>query len=112
MRLLIAATTAAVAALCLTGSGPLGVWASAHWPFESERDRRQRVAIELRCGNVDGQVAPACERDLADRFAAGETDPESIVRLHCTHFQNVWDRDQAPELPPLCSQQDANEIAG
>ncbi len=56
------------------------------------------AALELRCGGAEDLERRHCEADLRDAFERGTSDAGTIVKLHCTHFENRWsgERDDSP----------------
>jgi len=59
------------------------------------------VALQARCGGMQEAMRRSCEESLSARFASGETNPESLIRLHCTRVESVWDA-PLPDPPALC----------
>lgn len=59
------------------------------------------AALELRCGGAEPAERSRCEGDLRDAFARGTSDAGTIVRLHCTRFDNGWSESRAPS--PVCA---------
>jgi hypothetical protein len=59
------------------------------------------AALEVRCGDATGLERQYCENDLRDAFARGTSDAGTIVRLHCTHFENGWSEDA--DKSPICA---------
>ncbi len=60
------------------------------------------VALEVRCGELESWRRRTCEDDLAERFAAGQANPNAVLRLHCTRVGSVWEQSM-PEPPALCA---------
>ena len=60
-----------------------------------------RAALELRCGEANGLERRHCEADLREAFARGTSDAGTIVRLHCTHFENRWSAERSRS--PICA---------
>ena len=55
------------------------------------RDDPQTLdALEVRCGDAQGRERTHCEADLRHAFQNGGRQPEEIVKLHCTRFDNGW----------------------
>ena len=53
------------------------------------------------CLAVFGRTS--CEVETSESLVAGEFDPEPILRVHCTRFDNLWAENI--EIPPdLCIQ--------
>ncbi len=59
------------------------------------------AALELRCGDAAGLERQHCEADLRDAFANGTSNAGTIVRLHCTRFENRWVDERGPS--PICA---------
>ena len=59
------------------------------------------VALEARCGGMQEVMRQACEETLSARFASGEASPKSLIRIHCTRVESVWDA-PLPDPPALC----------
>jgi hypothetical protein len=70
----------------------------------SEPDPDEGNAIEIRCGELAGWQRSECESSLVARFNAGATDPESVLRLHCTRVDSDWDTRPRPAPPAVCTQ--------
>jgi len=60
-------------------------------------------AIALRCADQTPALEHDCAQDLRRDFEAGTQVPESIVRRHCTRYQNRWAGDGEPPSD-LCLQ--------
>lgn len=69
------------------------------------------VALEVRCGELDSWMRRACEEELEERFAAGNSSPEDVLRMHCTRTHSVWDHDM-PSPPPLCAARFGGWLSG
>ena len=66
-------------------------------------DPDERKAVELQCRSMEGVLRSSCERETAESLVAGEFDPDAILRLHCTRYDNHWFENI--ETPPnLCIQ--------
>jgi hypothetical protein len=59
------------------------------------------AALQVRCGDAVGLERRHCEADLREAIANGTSDAGTIVRLHCTHFDNRWSAERARE--PVCA---------
>ncbi len=57
------------------------------------------AALEVRCGGAVGLDRRHCEADLREAFERGTSDAGTIVRLHCTHFDNRWSAEQRNDSP-------------
>jgi hypothetical protein len=88
-------------ALLLTQAPELRARAEAWLGVES--DPRVQAAIELRCPADSSFLRADCARELEQDFAAGRREPESIVRPHCTRFENDWALHAEPPLP-ICTE--------
>lgn len=60
-----------------------------------------QAAIAVRCGDAPAHERRMCEADLREAFAAGTSDAQDIVRLHCTQFENGWVERRSPS--PICA---------
>ncbi len=69
------------------------------------------LALEARCGGMQGSVRRTCEEALVARFASGRANPEALIRLHCTRVESVWDA-PLPEPPELCAERYGGWVAG
>ncbi len=69
------------------------------------------LALEARCGGMQEWMRRTCEEALSDRFASGRASPESLIRLHCTRVESVWDA-PLPEPPALCAERYGGWVAG
>jgi hypothetical protein len=69
------------------------------------------VALEARCGAMQESKRRTCEEALTARFAAGGASPESLIRLHCTRVESVWDA-RLPEPPALCAERYGGWVTG
>jgi hypothetical protein len=69
-------------------------------------------ALELRCGELDGWRRSECETHLVARFDSGDSNPESILRRHCTRVYNVWQQAPTPTPPAVCRQRFGGWLAG
>ena len=70
------------------------------------------VALEARCGSLpDESRRHHCEEALAARFASGRMTPQSVIRLHCTRVESVWDA-PLPEPPHLCAERFGGWVTG
>jgi len=69
-------------------------------------------ALELRCGGLDGWQRSECEMGLVARFESGESDPESVLRLHCTRVRSLWEHAPAPAPPAVCKQRYGGWLTG
>jgi hypothetical protein len=80
-----------IAALCLMAwSTPeFRAWSTSL--LEDSSDPHAVAAIELRCAS---QEVPTfrddCAKELQREFDLGTSEPETIVRLHCTQFSSDW----------------------
>lgn len=70
-----------------------------------------RVALEARCGSMQEARRETCEEALAARFASGQMSPESVIRLHCTRVESVWDA-PLPDPPNLCAERFGGWVTG
>ena len=61
------------------------------------------VALEARCGGMQEAMRRTCKEALSVRFASGQTSPASLILLHCTRVESVWDA-PLPKPPALCVQ--------
>ena len=61
------------------------------------------VALEARCGGMQEAMRRTCKEALSVRFASEQTSPASLILLHCTRVESVWDA-PLPEPPALCVQ--------
>jgi len=86
MRFLI--TTAAVC-LVAWSTPEFRAWSASL--FEDSSDPHAVAAIELRCASKEvPSFHDDCAKDLQREFDLGVSEPETIVRLHCTQFSNDW----------------------
>ncbi|MFP6628427.1 MAG: hypothetical protein VCC67_05260 [Myxococcota bacterium] len=69
------------------------------------------VALEARCGGLQERMRQTCEATLTARFASGEASPESLIRIHCTRVESVWDA-PLPEPPAVCIQRFGGWLSG
>jgi len=76
--------TAATAVLAQWLEGPLIL---AQW---RRLDPNARQAIALQCRSLNAALRESCEREAAQALRAGTFDPERILRVHCTRFDNDW----------------------
>ena len=86
MRIIILTT-----ALCLMAwSTPeLRTWSSSL--LEDSSDPQAVAAIELRCASMEVVAfRDDCAKELQREFDLGMSEPETIVRLHCTQFSSDW----------------------
>ena len=62
----------------------------------------EQAAVELQCRGMSNALRTSCEQEVAASVASGEIDPEPILRVHCTRFDNLW-AETPVEIPPsLC----------
>lgn len=69
------------------------------------------VALEARCGGMQDWMRRTCEDSLSARFASGKASPESVIRLHCTRVESVWDA-PLPDPPALCAERFGGWVTG
>lgn len=69
------------------------------------------VALEARCGGMQERMRQTCETTLTARFASGEANPESMIRIHCTRVESVWDA-PLPEPPAVCMERFGGWLSG
>jgi len=73
------------------------------WWLDRELEADEVTAVELQCRGMDGVLRESCEEETSESLVAGEFDPEPILRVHCTRFENTWAEEV--EIPPnLCIQ--------
>ena len=87
-------------AVCAAG---LALWREAR-PGPGGRpwlDAMARKAIELQCRSAHQALRPHCEREATKALRAGSFDPEVVLRVHCTRFDNGWTPRPGP-APDLC----------
>lgn len=71
------------------------------WRLGRDLAPEERAAVELQCRGMDGVLRESCEQETSHSLIAGDFDPEPILRVHCTRFDNDWATDV--EIPPsLC----------
>jgi len=87
----------------------LGIFAWSHGWLEAPRewlttralDHEEQAAIELQCRGMGTMLRDSCEQETTESLVAGDFDPEPILRVHCTRFDNLWAENI--EIPPdLC----------
>lgn len=90
--LLLLTATTAILAQWFEGPLILGEW--------RRLDPNARQAIELQCRSLTRALRASCEREAAEALRTGTFDPERILRVHCTRFDNDWETrpSTAPEL--------------
>ena len=86
---------ACAAGLALWREGPPG---AGRGPW---LDSIAREAIELQCRSAHQALRENCEREAAKALRAGSFDPEVVLRVHCTRFDNGWTPGPAA-APDLC----------
>jgi len=69
------------------------------------------VALEARCGGMQVLMREACEESLSARFASGQASPETLIRIHCTRVESVWDA-PLPQPPALCVERFGGWLSG
>jgi hypothetical protein len=69
------------------------------------------VALEARCGGMQDPRRQTCEESLTARFSSGQTSPASLIRVHCTRVESVWDV-PLPEPPVLCVERFGGWLTG
>ena len=72
-------------------------WIAAH-SIEPE----ERAAVELQCRSLQDPLRTSCEQETTESLVAGEFDPEPILRVHCTRFDNLWAAGAIEVPPELC----------
>jgi hypothetical protein len=84
----------------------------AQWDMVSSRnDPHTAPAIALRCADQPPALEHDCAQDLRREFEAGTQVPESIVRRHCTRYENRWAGEGEPPSD-LCLQMYGGWIEG
>ena len=74
---------------------------SRDWFASYALDSDEQKAVQLQCRGMDGVLRTSCEQETAESLVAGEVDPDPILRVHCTRFDNLWSENI--EIPPnLC----------
>jgi len=77
---------------------------SEEYPDRAARAQAEadvRAALEVRCDRGEEPGARECERTLTERFAAGRTSPQAVLRMHCTKWQGPFVK-VSEEPPQLC----------
>jgi hypothetical protein len=104
MRALIILTLSFGVGYGLTRSHELLPMLEASSLIAPSPDPDHHRALELRCGELDGWQRSECETELVARFDSGDSNPESILRRHCTRLHNVWQQAPMPTPPTVCTQ--------
>jgi hypothetical protein len=74
------------------------------WFLSRALEPDERTAVELQCRSMDGVLRESCESETTESLVAGEFDPEPILRVHCTRFENRWATGDVEIPPDLCIQ--------
>ena len=74
-------------------------------------DRNERHAVELQCRKMTRTLRPSCEHETAAALRAGKFDPELILRVHCTRFDNEWS-EVVEAAPDLCVERYGGWLSG
>lgn len=90
--------------LLLTGPLAAGcLWLD--WPpdrFGWQRlDRDERHAVALQCRTMSRTLRASCEREISAALRAGTFDPDVVLRVYCTRFENEWSN-FVETVPELC----------
>ncbi len=67
-------------------------------------DQDEQTAVELQCRSMDGVLRSSCETETSESLVAGAFDPEPILCVHCTRFDNLWATGDIEIPPDLCIQ--------
>jgi hypothetical protein len=59
------------------------------------------AVLALECDQGEQKQRDECVDRYERAFSSGETDPLAVLRMHCTRWQNAWDKDSS-EPPSLC----------
>lgn len=78
------------AALCLLAWSDPGTRDRIESAFAKPVDVHVAAAIEVRCASEYEAFRDECAVELKRDFELGSSDPEAIVRLHCTRISGDW----------------------
>ena len=96
-------TTALLLALGIFARSNGWLDAPTRWFTTRTLDHDEQAAVELQCRGMKQTMRDSCEQETSTSLVAGEFDPEPILRVHCTRFDNLWAENI--EIPPdLCIQ--------
>jgi hypothetical protein len=92
------------AALCLMAWSTPEFRAWSATLLEDSSDPHSVAAIELRCASKKAAtLRNDCAKELQREFDLGVSEPETIVRLHCTQFSSDWARTSRTP-PSICKE--------
>jgi hypothetical protein len=59
------------------------------------------AVLALECDQGEQKQRDECVDRYERSFSSGETDPLAVLRMHCTRWQNTWEK-ASSEPPSLC----------